>query len=140
MWQLCGQCRRVSYCCRDHQTLHWRDGHKQECKRLQHETGNGGCSRWLLCYYSIIVGCSADIGSCLPVVVATHGSCSAIIPLLLAAHGGCSTDISSCLPLMVATHGSYSIIGGCSAIIGSCLPLVVAARSCCSAAGGVCSR
>lgn len=28
----CGGCRRVAYCCRDHQTLDWRSGHKLECK------------------------------------------------------------------------------------------------------------
>ncbi|KAG2497746.1 hypothetical protein HYH03_004479 [Edaphochlamys debaryana] len=29
--QQCGRCRRVSYCCRDCQTAHWKAGHKAEC-------------------------------------------------------------------------------------------------------------
>eukprot|EP00656_Telonema_subtile_P034313 TRINITY_DN38413_c0_g1_i1.p1 TRINITY_DN38413_c0_g1~~TRINITY_DN38413_c0_g1_i1.p1 ORF type:complete len:184 (-),score=26.90 TRINITY_DN38413_c0_g1_i1:41-592(-) len=28
----CGRCRRVHYCTKDHQRLHWKAGHRQECK------------------------------------------------------------------------------------------------------------
>lgn len=28
----CGNCKKVSYCCRKHQLLHWKNGHKKECK------------------------------------------------------------------------------------------------------------
>ncbi|KAG2497745.1 hypothetical protein HYH03_004478 [Edaphochlamys debaryana] len=30
--QQCGRCRRVSYCCRECQTAHWKAGHKAECE------------------------------------------------------------------------------------------------------------
>jgi hypothetical protein len=32
--QKCGGCRCVSYCCKEHQTAHWKE-HKKECKLLQ---------------------------------------------------------------------------------------------------------
>lgn len=28
----CSGCTRVSYCSKEHQTMHWKHGHKQECK------------------------------------------------------------------------------------------------------------
>lgn len=30
----CNGCHRVYYCCRGHQKLHWKQQHKEECKRL----------------------------------------------------------------------------------------------------------
>jgi hypothetical protein len=31
----CTQCKRVSYCCREHQLLHWKRSHKAACKASQ---------------------------------------------------------------------------------------------------------
>lgn len=37
----CSQCKSVSYCCKDHQTLHWKAGHKTACgKHVSHDSGN----------------------------------------------------------------------------------------------------
>lgn len=30
--KLCGGCRRIAYCCTDHQKKHWTAGHKRDCK------------------------------------------------------------------------------------------------------------
>ncbi|KAA0203788.1 hypothetical protein HAZT_HAZT002556 [Hyalella azteca] len=32
--QVCSQCHRTSYCSKSHQSLHWKLGHKHECKKL----------------------------------------------------------------------------------------------------------
>ncbi|CAD5122451.1 unnamed protein product [Dimorphilus gyrociliatus] len=29
----CGICKKVSYCCKKHQLIHWKSGHKKECKQ-----------------------------------------------------------------------------------------------------------
>jgi len=29
--QFCGSCKKVNYCCKDHQTADWKSGHKEEC-------------------------------------------------------------------------------------------------------------
>ncbi|CAG9772438.1 unnamed protein product [Ceutorhynchus assimilis] len=31
----CGQCKMVWYCCKDHQLIHWRNGHKNQCSKGQ---------------------------------------------------------------------------------------------------------
>lgn len=33
--QQCSQCRKVHYCSRQHQTTHWKAGHKTDCPRYQ---------------------------------------------------------------------------------------------------------
>ncbi|XP_066248550.1 programmed cell death protein 2 [Euwallacea similis] len=30
--QRCGQCKKVIYCCKEHQVIDWKSGHKQQCK------------------------------------------------------------------------------------------------------------
>lgn len=32
----CGGCKKYIYCTRDHQLLHWKNGHKQLCKQGNH--------------------------------------------------------------------------------------------------------
>lgn len=34
---LCGGCREIWYCCKDHQRAHWKE-HKRKCKQKQHKT------------------------------------------------------------------------------------------------------
>jgi len=31
----CSKCNSVAYCCRHHQVLHWKNGHKQECAKSE---------------------------------------------------------------------------------------------------------
>lgn len=31
----CSQCKKVNYCTRDHQTFHWKNGHKEICKGMK---------------------------------------------------------------------------------------------------------
>lgn len=33
--KLCARCRKTTYCCREHQKLHYKSGHKEECKKPQ---------------------------------------------------------------------------------------------------------
>ena len=33
--KLCGGCRKVNYCTKDHQILHWKNGHKMLCKECK---------------------------------------------------------------------------------------------------------
>ena len=33
--KLCGGCRKVNYCTKDHQVLHWKNGHKMLCKECK---------------------------------------------------------------------------------------------------------
>jgi hypothetical protein len=37
----CTQCKRVSYCCREHQLLHWKRSHKSACKASQQASAGG---------------------------------------------------------------------------------------------------
>ena len=38
----CSKCHKVSYCCKEHQALHWKKGHKTSCS-----SGKGICQRML---------------------------------------------------------------------------------------------
>jgi hypothetical protein len=40
----CTQCKRVSYCCREHQLLHWKRSHKAACKAAQQAAAGGSAS------------------------------------------------------------------------------------------------
>ncbi|XP_034249089.1 programmed cell death protein 2 [Thrips palmi] len=55
----CGRCKKVKYCSRNHQVLHWRDHHKQACTAGDH--GNViGKSSCLLPEYELIVEPEGD--------------------------------------------------------------------------------
>ena len=34
VWKWCGACKSVYYCSVEHQTTHWKEGHKKLCKRI----------------------------------------------------------------------------------------------------------
>lgn len=36
----CGNCHRIKYCSKEHQTLDWSNGHKKTCKTVKNETDN----------------------------------------------------------------------------------------------------
>lgn len=33
--RMCARCKKVSYCCNEHQSVHWKMGHKEECMLLR---------------------------------------------------------------------------------------------------------
>ncbi|KZS12926.1 Zinc finger protein RP-8 [Daphnia magna] len=51
--KLCGGCRNVNYCTKDHQVLHWKNGHKMLCKEPVRVEGED--SMFTLPEYEIII-------------------------------------------------------------------------------------
>ncbi len=41
----CSACKTVFYCCKDHQTVAWKEGHKRECQKLKKD--NAGSPTYL---------------------------------------------------------------------------------------------
>lgn len=46
----CGKCKNVMYCCRDHQIIDWKNGHKSQCSSSLKQASQLKCNSSLLFY------------------------------------------------------------------------------------------